>query len=85
MPHKPDIEAIECVNDQEVWVRTPVRNEDGLARFDRLNRDGRRIGAYWLPSRWSQIRVQENRLFAVTYSLEEGILVLAIDFQAGSP
>jgi len=57
MPHQPDIEEIYRINEQELWLKTPVRKDTILARYDRLDASGNRIGAWWLPHDWSDIRL----------------------------
>lgn len=78
MPHQPDVEEIHRVNEQELWIRTPVRKDTTLARYDRLDASGNRIGAWWLPRSWSDIRLVGDRLYTLSYSREEGYRLLGL-------
>ena len=78
MPHQPDVEEIHRVSEQELWIRTPVRKDTTLARYDRLDASGNRIGAWWLPRYWSNIRLAGDHLYTLSYSRDEGYRLLGL-------
>lgn len=77
LPHKPDIEALFPMGEAGFWIMTPVRNDQALARFDQIERNGSRQASYWLPRRLFSARYHNLLLYALSYT-PDGYQVLAI-------
>ncbi|MFC1500756.1 hypothetical protein ACFL6T_07070 [Candidatus Zixiibacteriota bacterium] len=78
MPHKPDVEGIEPVGSDEVWILTPARQDTVLARWERLDVSGEHIGAVWLPREWRMIRAIDENYWVLSWSRDRGYEVLLV-------
>ena len=69
-PHKYDIQAIFPVSPDEIWIKTSIVRDDGYSRADRIGRSGSYLGSYWIPSGWVDVRVLNNRWYALERTSE---------------
>jgi hypothetical protein len=78
MPHKPDVEGVEPVGPNEVWVLTPARQDTVLARWERIEVSGTHLGSVWLPREWRMIRALDEYFWVLSWSRDRGYEVLLV-------
>jgi len=78
LPHQPDIQSLIKVNQEELWVITPVRNDDGMARVDRIDIQGNRTASMWFSRGYAQVCYAGDRLYSLGYGADGSQQVFGI-------